>query len=1474
MKYIKYLICIFCIPLCLHGEEEQAFSSSSEIVFGEEDQGLINMVHRLNVSAESEDWDATINFYETLISSHPDVFIRSSAESNLYLPASRWLIQKLRIPLANKVGVAKRSYNKSAEEKFRNFVATADISFLHNILENYPLSSITPRATRLLAEHHLESGARNLAEYYSFINKLGRVEIQKEKAPLFPRFKEIIEPLKKTETPGPPDTHIAVTSSIWQKVINPSSGTTTLHVSSKSIYLSDQTALFAINSDIGTTRWRYPKGLDSGFQAEGVHSLLESKAKVFASFKNQIVCLEETTGDVLWKHKEGLKESNDTPKTDTTWYTQAISTQSNIICGSSKITGDLQTHLTAFDPGSGTPLWTRLITAGRPQKHLGFGTRPSQPVLSGGIVYFATNSGAIAAVDPATGKRLWLYSYPSYRHESKSALIKKTLSWPTPKPIILKDSLISAPPDSEEIFCLNVFTGQLKWKIATKPVAQLFQAGGGHVVYVGKELGALDAETGRKIWGKPFKGKPSRVIMPLGNTLLIAKSGVIESVNIFTGNVQQEIADDELSGTRKMAHRDGRLYVLKQNELVCKPIQRYGLGESVISDSSLQATINKLKYGDYLQAFDRLTKIQKNLSSRTPPLTEPEKERVGFYLLYRLKKQIELFEQQREYGKLLHALLLFGELSSEEEQLEGILAHYIKLLGLKDDSENKNALRKLAGRILKLPDKKFGKVKGLKFPVHINEYVKSTSPAVVSTSQSSDKGEYLILKWKTSRELDLERIAVWKHENTTTHSDRNVIVFINKRTMSRSFLRGMASESYVRCYEGDSGKLIWEHKLAGKLELSKGHNAVVFSVGKMVVKTSNSLVCLDFNSGKLLWEFSAKRLFGTKGPMFGNKNKDVKEDYFSRVKMQAIDYIGVIDNHLVVTTGGNIIFALNTEGKVIWKHELDGRLKGSIYVGAPGTFVFWTENPIALHRNNLSDGLSLRIDNVALPDPRMILSPLYIPDEDIMLIVVRNRVIAVDSKTGIQKWNKEFSERITSCELQPDDSSKLLIGLSSFTGQSSIAELEVLSGGQLWFENFDNTVIRGTRPIGKSEFLVLVSEGLKLKLSKFNTKIGKAIWQKTVPGIPGPCVINVSKNNKALVSFRRPPRAYLMTLADGKFEKNFSFPGSNYLVSEAYGSGVTFCTGREILKYGVVNAEKHSQHLIKLGAMKDISDKASTHLSAANSYFQLGEYQHASETLSKLLIEEEQLSPNSFSSVHNRLSAVQEAIFQKGAPTCEITRFIVPPEIDGDISDPWNFKGAISLDSPVSVSRIQGRTSVSEQKRKFWRGPVDLSAKVYLGWDDKHLHLLVDVNDDVAQSFASDTHTWQGDGLMIAIDSNNDGGFGYDGKDYVFTQALMNKQPAKKNEGDSEPDGQYSVRHKADGTGTIYESSIPWSYLKPLQPKTGTRFGFNVFILDDDNGRGPLKGLSWGPGILLHEQRAYFSKGYTPEYFGTVILKD
>jgi hypothetical protein len=129
---------------------------------------------------------------------------------------------------------------------------------------------------------------------------------------------------------------------------------------------------------------------------------------------------------------------------------------------------------------------------------------------------------------------------------------------------------------------------------------------------------------------------------------------------------------------------------------------------------------------------------------------------------------------------------------------------------------------------------------------------------------------------------------------------------------------------------------------------------------------------------------------------------------------------------------------------------------------------------------------------------------------------------------------------------------------------------------------------------------------------------------------------------------------------------------------------------------------------------------------------------------------------------------------------------------------------------------------------------------------------------------------------MIAIDPDLDGGYGYNGRDYVFTQALMGKKPDKEDqEGDQgEPEGQYAVRRRLDGTGTVYEAAIPWAYLARIKPAAGTRFGFNIYITDDDSGHGASKGLVLTPGICLDRRRSLFGRGYSPELFAEVILEE
>ena len=208
------------------------------------------------------------------------------------------------------------------------------------------------------------------------------------------------------------------------------------------------------------------------------------------------------------------------------------------------------------------------------------------------------------------------------------------------------------------------------------------------------------------------------------------------------------------------------------------------------------------------------------------------------------------------------------------------------------------------------------------------------------------------------------------------------------------------------------------------------------------------------------------------------------------------------------------------------------------------------------------------------------------------------------------------------------------------------------------------------------------------------------------------------------------------------------------------------------------------------------------------------------------------------------------------------------PNIDGAIDEPWRRERAAYLDGPAHVQEIQG----TPWRLARWRSPADLSAVLYTGWDSRYFYFAIDLSDDVHRTYTSYSDNWVGDGLIIAIDADNDGGFGYrfGSNDQLLTLALTRKDERRDNQ-DEEPSGEYRVRLKEDNSGAVYEVAIPWSFLGISNPMPGLRFGFNVTITDDDSDRA-VKALSWTPGMILDRDKMLMIRGFTPAYFGDVLL--
>lgn len=296
----------------------------------------------------------------------------------------------------------------------------------------------------------------------------------------------------------------------------------------------------------------------------------------------------------------------------------------------------------------------------------------------------------------------------------------------------------------------------------------------------------------------------------------------------------------------------------------------------------------------------------------------------------------------------------------------------------------------------------------------------------------------------------------------------------------------------------------------------------------------------------------------------------------------------------------------------------------------------------------------------------------------------------------------------------------------------------------------------------------------------------------------------------------------------------------------------------------------------------------------ANRLDRLGYSDEAVELLSAGMLRE-QLQGEAFDRLFAQLTRVRERQTDQRTPTLAIRRMARPPEIDGELNDWWQGWTSVDLRSPRYVLPVQQEAGVRPGR---WTGQEDLSAKLYLGYDDTYLYFVLDVSDMHMRPYDSEAERWIGDALLIAIDSRNDGGESAHADDILLTLALTLPKKKKENEDEEEqkkqeeeeaknrPDGRYFVHRKEDKSGAIYEVAIPWVMLsdKGAQipaggPPKGLTFGMNLVLTDDDGERGgkgapkgAVKTLELTPGLLLHSEKSRLWRGYIPKRFAKVRL--
>jgi len=135
----------------------------------------------------------------------------------------------------------------------------------------------------------------------------------------------------------------------------------------------------------------------------------------------------------------------------------------------------------------------------------------STPAVQGGVVYFVSSTGALGAIDAATGQPKWVLPTEYDRkfeaknlHGLPSAAQTIPDAWDlfTSSPAVANGKVFFGSGDGG-VYAADAVTGVLQWKFSTGDVVHASPAVANGTVFVGSwdsTLYALDADTGLERW--------------------------------------------------------------------------------------------------------------------------------------------------------------------------------------------------------------------------------------------------------------------------------------------------------------------------------------------------------------------------------------------------------------------------------------------------------------------------------------------------------------------------------------------------------------------------------------------------------------------------------------------------------------------------------------------------------------------------------------------------------------------------------------------------------------------------------------------------------------------------------------------------------------------------------------------------------------------------------------------------------------
>lgn len=205
------------------------------------------------------------------------------------------------------------------------------------------------------------------------------------------------------------------------------------------------------------------------------------------------------------------------------------------------------------------------------------------PSFADGVLVCPTSSGAVVGVDVATRRLLWGYQYPQNLFGANSfgmptypgGFQAPVGRWLDATATIADGCVLLTPPESELLICLDLLTGQPRWKALSRQrelVDMLYVAcvHDGRIVLVGKDrLTAINLSDGQPAWKQPVMLEQANGEMPSGRGFLAGSSYYLPTTSARL--VQVDLNEGTIKARTNTEHVLGNLICFKDDVISLGP---------------------------------------------------------------------------------------------------------------------------------------------------------------------------------------------------------------------------------------------------------------------------------------------------------------------------------------------------------------------------------------------------------------------------------------------------------------------------------------------------------------------------------------------------------------------------------------------------------------------------------------------------------------------------------------------------------------------------------------------------------------------------------------------------------------------------------------------------------------------------------------------------------------------------------------